>query len=89
MAEKRIRTEYGGREVFVVKATFFHRDRAYGAGETVLAGDPVLKGREQLFMPFVPTYGAAPEPEPVSEPAKPAAKSTESEPAPEKPEAEL
>ena len=71
MAEKRTRSEF-----YVAKAAFLYRGtQLVLEGHTVAAGHPLLKGREALFRPFVPTWplpGAEPavEPEPAAEPAE-------------------
>jgi hypothetical protein len=68
MAEKRQRSE-----VYVARASFLYQGRTLVLeGHTVAAGHPMLKGRESLFRPFVPTWplpGGKPEPEPDPEPA--------------------
>lgn len=52
MVEKRVRSEY-----FVAKAAFLYRGtQLVLEGHTVQAGHPILKGREALFRPFVPTW---------------------------------
>lgn len=63
MAEKRLRSE-----VYVARASFLWRGRVLVLeGHTVGAGHPMLRGRESLFRPFVPTWPAPGEkPKPVA-----------------------
>ena len=73
MAEKQIKTQF-----YQVKAPFFFKDsQLFTAGQVVVAGDPVLKGRGHLFEALTPVGAkTAPEPEPEPEPepdVKPAA----------------
>jgi hypothetical protein len=52
MAEKKIRSE-----VYVARASFLYQGRVLVMeGHTVAAGHPMLRGRERLFRPFVPTW---------------------------------
>lgn len=76
MAEKKRRTE-----IFQAVDSFAFRGVIVQMGDTVIAGHPLLKGRQKLFRPFQPTYGqidyeaaaapetAEPEPEPATRPA--------------------
>lgn len=54
MPEKRLRTE-----VYVAREAFYYRGSTLVlAGQTVAAGHPMLRGRMNLFRPFVPTWPA-------------------------------
>lgn len=47
-------------EVMVATRTFWIGSQLVRAGDTVVAGHALLKGRENLFRPFVPTFGVLP-----------------------------
>jgi hypothetical protein len=65
MAQKQLRAQA---TVYQALSTFAIGSRIIRRGDTVVAGHPYLKGREQLFQPFTPTYGEVPaEPEPEVE----------------------
>lgn len=46
--------------VLIYKAlhTFWLGDQLVRAGDTVAAGNAILKGRHELFEPFQPTFGS-------------------------------
>lgn len=50
-------------EVYQVNETFYVGGTPVYAGETVVAGHPLMRGRRHLFRPFAPTYGHVPEPD--------------------------
>jgi hypothetical protein len=65
MAQKLLRTDlYQALKSYSIGSRIIH------AGDTIVGGHPFMKGREHLFVPFRPTYGElpAPEPEPSAEP---------------------
>lgn len=51
-----------GPALFVAREAFHLGGQIVPAGATVVAGHPLLKGRDHLFAPFVPTFGTLPEP---------------------------
>ncbi len=68
MAEKQLRAG-----IYVATKTFLLEHNVWvRQGDTVVAGHPVLKGRQKThFVPFQPTFGE-PEPEAAPEPDAPA-----------------
>lgn len=43
-------------QIFMARKTFSLGSGFVRVGDTVVAGHPMLKGREQLFVPFEPTH---------------------------------
>jgi hypothetical protein len=64
MAQKRTASPPAEARVFEAVQPFSWRGTAVPAGSTVVAGHPMLEGREVLFRPFRPTFGQLPEPAP-------------------------
>lgn len=57
--------------IYEAVADFYLGGRFISRGSTVVSGHELLKGRMNLFRPFVPTYGdLVEEPEPKAEPKK-------------------